>query len=346
MKTFSLPSPRRFFPGPDRRGRACPTRCPQLADAALRAPRCDRVPPGFTLIEILVVITLLSIIVLGLLTMFTQTQKAFRTGLTQADVLASGRVATDMIVRELEQITPTRRGAVNFDAWYPNYRPLEQALPGSALKRTNMLEDLFFVTRRNREWIGIGYFVRHHDQTTGAVQSPSLAIAPAPNILSAGTLYRFEATVTDLPTFRGPDYLYSLYLNAAYTNFWPLNSLPVAKVVDGVVNFKIRAYNTNGVWITNDWGANGVSYSGLQTNTDIRISGRVPGEVGQYRFYSNAVPAAVELEIGILEDKAWDRFKGLPTDVAKHNYVSDLVGRVHLFRQRVQVRNVDPLAYQ
>ncbi len=318
--------------------------CPPLAGRG-------RWARGFTLIEILVVVTLLSIIVLGLLTMFTQTQKAFRTGLTQADVLQSGRVVSDMILRELEQVAPTYRSAVNFDAWYPNFRPLEQVLPGSSEKRTNMLEDLFFVTRRNREWIGIGYFVRNHDQTTGAVESPSMAVAPAPNTLSAGTLYRFEARVSDsrdpvTGVLYTPEYLYSLYVNTAYTNFWSLNNPPAAKIVEGVLHFKVRAYNTNSSWILADWGTNGVSVSGLQTNSDIRISGRVPGEVGQYRFYSNAVPAAVELEVGLLEDKAWERFKSLPTDIARYNYVTNLVGRVHLFRQRVQIRNVDPLAYQ
>ncbi len=310
----------------------------------------DRRARGFTLIEILVVVTLLSIIVLGLLTMFTQTQKAFRTGLTQADVLQSGRVVSDMILRELEQITPTHRySTVNFDAWYPNLRPLEQALPGSSNKRTNMLEDLFFITRQNREWIGIGYFVRRHDQTTGAVEAPSMNVPPGPNTLAAGTLYRFEARVplaTSPANSRGPEYLYALYANAAYTNFWPLSTLPVAKIVDGVVNFKVHAYNTNNFWITNDFGVNGVSYSGSQYNSTNLMSTRVPGEVGQYRFYSNAVPAAVELEVGILEDKAWERFNSLPTDIAKFNYVTNVVGRVHLFRQRVQIRNVDPLAYQ
>lgn len=328
-------------------GRAQPRR--RLDACFLAAPRLAS-RRAFTLIEILVVVTLLSIIVLGLLAMFTQTQRAFRTGLTQADVLEAGRVAGDLLRRELEQITPTQlSNTVNFEAWYPNYRPLEQPLPGSAALRTNMLEDLFFVTRGNRTWTGIGYFVRTNLPTATQilVGTPTVNIGqPSPDYLSAGTLYRFEATVADVPPRGGPDYLYFLYRSYAYANTWALNSTNVARIVDGVVQFKVRAYNTNGLWITNNSGPNGVSYSGSQYNTTNLISTRVPGEMGQYRFVSNAVPAAVELELGILEDKSWERFKNLPTDTARHTYLTNVVGRVHLFRHRVQVRNVDPVAYQ
>ena len=70
---------------------------------------------GFSLVEILVVVGLLSIIILGLVAMFSQTQRAFRLGLTQVDVLESGRAVTDMMTRELSQMTPSRASnAVNF----------------------------------------------------------------------------------------------------------------------------------------------------------------------------------------------------------------------------------------
>src|SRR5258708_2837402 len=74
---------------------------------------------AFSLIEILIVVALLSIIILGLLAMFSQTQKAFRAGLTQTDVLQAGRLAGDMLGRELEQITPAYVIGTNFGA--PNF---------------------------------------------------------------------------------------------------------------------------------------------------------------------------------------------------------------------------------
>src|SRR5215472_4077807 len=61
---------------------------------------------GFSLIEILVTIGLLSFIVLGLLAMFNQTQRAFMSSMKQTDVLESGRLTMDMLSRELAQTTP------------------------------------------------------------------------------------------------------------------------------------------------------------------------------------------------------------------------------------------------
>src|SRR6185436_10353272 len=61
---------------------------------------------AFSLIEIMVVVVLLSVIILGLMAMFNQTQRAFKLGMNQTDVLEAGRVGTDLIVREMEQLTP------------------------------------------------------------------------------------------------------------------------------------------------------------------------------------------------------------------------------------------------
>src|SRR4051812_38323136 len=49
---------------------------------------------GFSLIEILVVVALLSVIILGLVAMFHQTQKALLSTTTQVDFLEAGRAAS------------------------------------------------------------------------------------------------------------------------------------------------------------------------------------------------------------------------------------------------------------
>ncbi|HPC60329.1 MAG TPA: prepilin-type N-terminal cleavage/methylation domain-containing protein, partial [Verrucomicrobiota bacterium] len=54
---------------------------------------------AFSLVEILVTVALLSFIVLGLLAMFHQTQRAFRSSITQTDVLEAGRALTEIIGR-------------------------------------------------------------------------------------------------------------------------------------------------------------------------------------------------------------------------------------------------------
>jgi hypothetical protein len=53
----------------------------------------------------------------------------------------------------------------------------------------------------------------------------------------------------------------------------------------------------------------------------------------------------VEVELGVLEDAVLQRAEGM-SSTAQMNYLSNHVGQVHLFRQRVLVRNVDPSVYQ
>jgi hypothetical protein len=74
----------------------------------------------------------------------------------------------------------------------------------------------------------------------------------------------------------------------------------------------------------------------------------VPDEVG-CTFYSNKVPASVEVELGVLEDRTLQRAESLPNMApiyAQTAYLSKHVGQVHIFRQRAWIRNVDPSAYQ
>ena len=75
-----------------------------------------------------------------------------------------------------------------------------------------------------------------------------------------------------------------------------------------------------------------------------------PDNLAGLYFCSNAVPAAVEMEFGILEQQAWDRYNSIGTPAARLDYLQRtnyyLSSRVHIFRQRITIRNVDPLAYQ
>jgi hypothetical protein len=168
-----------------------------LAARPARAPHVSRpTPPAFTLIEILVSISLLSFIVIGLFAMFSQTQRAFRLSMTQADILEAGRAVTEMIPRELEQIVPAGRpypNGMNFYAQMLNSAPLTQSLPGTTLVRTNLLQDCFLLLRQNQTWIGIGYCVRIAD-TNGVLWLPEAA----PGRLGAGSLYRFQASTSFL----------------------------------------------------------------------------------------------------------------------------------------------------
>jgi len=285
---------------------------------------------GFTLLELLVATALLSFIILGLLMMFNQTQNAFRASMTQTDVLGSGRAATEMIARELEQLTPSYRGAaVNFYAAIPVSTPLTQGLPGSARERTNIVEDYFMLLRQNLTWIGIGYCVRTNDLNGGLYRAET-----QPGKMSAGTLYRFETRTTN--AMENPLDLFTAFDFARRPGSAAISN----RVCDGVLHFRFRAFNTNGAIITNF-----ISFN--QTNTAVLYPSPVAsGEVGLYKFYSNAVPAGVELELGILEQRTWERFKAIAGPAPQRAYLSNHVGQVHVFRQRIPIRTVDSIAYQ
>lgn len=290
-------------------------------------PKSSRATHAFSLVEILIVVGLLSLIVLGLMAMFGKTQQAFRIGMTQTDVLEGGRASTDLIARDLEPLHPSYlHNTVNFYAEIPGppYTPLLQDLPGSAHKRTNMLADLFFLTCENRHWTAIGY----------RVSTP---------LGGVGTLYRYvypSANYPPINQINAASLLPGLLNDFINTSLYDTNKF--SRMADGVVHLRVRAFDTNGVWITPN----------LFTNLNLQVSWQssrknlIPGEIGLYGFLSNAVPAAVEIELGFLESRTLDRAKGIPDVPARREYVERQAGRVHLFRQRIPIRSVDPEAYQ
>jgi len=276
---------------------------------------------AFTLIEIMVTMALLTVIVIGLMAMFNQTQRAFRAGMAQTDYLEGGRMFSDLLVRDLGQIAPTgQTNGVNFFAEIPNYTPGKMDLPGATKLRTNILQDIFFMGRQNQYWNGVGYYVRTNGSYYG-------------NINLVGSLYRFETNV-HVVDFNGNGYLpFISFENAS-------NNPSISKVLDGVVEFRVRCYDEGGVLITNG--------SPITTNEFVRITNSIviaPGEVEFYGFSNNVTPASVEVEVGVLEPAVLKRLISIPNAVGQANFLSSHVGNVHIFRQRIAIRNVDPSAY-
>jgi hypothetical protein len=67
---------------------------------------------------------------------------------------------------------------------------------------------------------------------------------------------------------------------------------------------------------------------------------------------SNTLPASVEIQLGVLEDRTLQRATSLSTNSPgsgflspQLNYMAQQAGKVHLFRQRVTIPNCDPTAY-
>jgi hypothetical protein len=171
---------------------------------------------AFSLLEIMVAVTSLAIIMVGLLAMFYQTQRAFRSGATQSDVLEGGRTTMELITRDLQELYPTRVSHVTNFAAVDISPSLVQPLP-SGDGRTNVLQEAIFMTRVNDRWVGNVLLVADSD-------------------LGVGTLLRLTASSADVVGLN--NYL----AKAAPSDFH--------RVTDGVIHFRFDAYNDRGELIT------------------------------------------------------------------------------------------------
>jgi type II secretory pathway component PulJ len=296
---------------------------------------------AFSLIEILIAVTLMSVIVIGLMAMFGETQRAFRTGITQVDVMEGGRSALELMAREVEQATPTgQRGAANFAVAQNGFigspmlgfspatlRPylLNQPLPGGTVQRQNILQDFIFMTREGQEWKAIGYAVVYTNYI--------------------GSLYRYETNYSAVSD-GWPTAVFQAYNTFFSAN--PVASSP-SRVLDNVVNLRVHTYDHLGRLISPNY-----NYLTNYPNTPTLNLDQVDTAWGPryddvlVRFYSNALPAYVEIELGILEGKTADRARAIGEDSlnAQQLFLEKQVGKVQIFRQRIPIRNVEPSVYQ
>ena len=313
---------------------------------------------AFTLIEIMITVGLLTFMILGLLAMFNQTQRAFRTSMTQSDVLEAGRATIDLLARELSEMTPSqspdmyfngvRNRATNFFAepapFFVGMQPLLQGLPGmpNNVLRTNTVQRFFFLTRVNQDWIGNGYEV----------------LPENPGNPLVGTLYRFSATNTPRTGFMNLSRAFQNASRVAYQSIWggvPITNLH--RIADGIVHLRVRAYANNGfLVITNQFrGTNSyardrsVALPNVWNYTNawntIACADAVNPDQSACYFMSNALPAYVDVELGILEPQILQRYRSIPVPAVQRQYLSNHVAQVHLFHQRVAIPNVDPTAY-
>jgi prepilin-type N-terminal cleavage/methylation domain-containing protein len=286
---------------------------------------------GFTLIEVMVAISLLSLIVIALMAVFNSTQAAFRASVTQTDVLESGRAAMDLIAGDLRALAPSLgysnvaqvnyRGPVNFCVAtnYYNNPPLVQNLTASSSTRTNVQQDMFILSRGNQNgvptWYGTGYAV---------YLSPS----------NTYSLYRFSAHRPVAQSLSASNLFYTDFFNFINRP----NSGNYSHLLDGVVGFRVKTYDANGALIV--------------TNQINITTNAVPFFFPCLAFYSNALPGSVEIELATLEDRTLLRADSRPGDLpalppgdSRTQYLEGQASKVHVFRQRVAIPNVDPSVY-
>src|SRR5438046_7663581 len=105
-----------------------------LQDAGCRA---------FTVVELLVAVSVLSLIVLVLYGLFDQVQRALRGNVAQVDVLEGGRSAMQLMAGELEQMDAGNLPASTNLYISLTAVPHRQALLDAGTNRVNVLQQIF-----------------------------------------------------------------------------------------------------------------------------------------------------------------------------------------------------------
>jgi hypothetical protein len=150
-------------------------------------------------------------------------------------------------------------------------------------------------------------------------------------------LYRFYSK-TNIQS--DPSGLFIAFQNAIYSGQWA----GMSHLMDGVVDLTVRAYNSDGYAMTSLYQFDGSQWV---TNQNVWFATQpFYGETG-FVMFSNALPAAVQIEMGVLEDRALQRAESLNASAqAQKSYLEGSAGQVHVFRQRVSIPNADPSVYQ
>lgn len=291
---------------------------------------------GFTLVELLVSVSLMVVIVFALYSMFNQTQKALRGNMTQVDVSAAGRAAMELMGRELAQMQAcSLDGATNFYAGMIPVAPVVQTdESGKFAVKTNVLQEFYFLSRVTNNWVGTGYLVRGADS-------------------GVGTLYRFSIATNRLGlTYRN---LSEAFFASGVTGAGGTLSTNLASVADGIIALRLVAFDPSGLPLGFDttnihstyqiarYDASGnklASSSGGSQPPNVLLRQDLDKVTTRSVFLSNAVPAYVELELGILEPDALDKYNALrngPPQLAR-DFLKKQADKVHIFRQQIPIR--------
>jgi type II secretory pathway pseudopilin PulG len=276
---------------------------------------------AFSLLEIMVSMTLLVLIVGGLMVVFNYTTRGLRSISNTTDVFEGARSLVAIVGRDVSETTAAPDFEyTNFFAnfFVTNAGVVPVQLPDGTTSY-NVLQDMFFLTRNNDDWNGVGYFV---DRTAASS--------------AVGTLYRFNAVTNNVPPVLHESWLTN-FLGAARPQH-------VHRMVDGVVHFQVTPYDARGRVYSEfpnvDWIAQAKTNLPPDVIADItnNVCVRVTGEI---RFHKSYLPASVDLEIGILEPETVRKFRAIESAnaAAAQTYLSNNIGKMHLFRQRIPIRN-------
>lgn len=326
---------------------------------------------AFSLVEMMVVMSLLSVIVLGLYSVFNQTQRALIANTAQVDVLENGRVTLDLVSREIEQAVAWGHPATNL----PNLS-IQFSFPTAAMPvepytmtlndktiRTNLIQECFFLSRSNNWWLGNGFFLALPTNGT-ALTTKDVALS------GVGTLYRFSEQPynTNLIPWRFTPVmrllsndLVRLTRRYAQAHSDATIAFPIA---EGIAHFSLRPYDAAGRLMTNNYNGKDQSHNWTHVWTNFYRGTNYPGGIlasywntnieclatsgillyneYNWNFYDNSLPAYLELELGIVKPYILQRMRTIPSAVAQRDYLKNQPGAVNIFHKMIPLRNAQP----
>jgi hypothetical protein len=337
---------------------------------------------AFTVTELMVAVSLMSLIVIALYAMFNQTQKALRANEAQVDINERGRGLLELVSRELESARVSLRPDVtNLWITVPGGTGIQQGdltAQSTTVPRLNIFDATFYLAKANKAWRGVGYMVM--ESTNDGPKE--FLIRPRGGV---GTLYRYETPETNALTGEHWDYaVASTNLFRKFHNRAPVISgnayqvdtnSPFGHIADGVVHFRLTPYDTKGRQMTaRPPGATPEEMRALADPTyrvarvDPLSGQMLPDPFSSYElgtnisfanvilqehplnsaetiasFRSNALPAYLELELGVLDPVTLKQYKQLLEDgqiPQAQTFLSKRIANVQIFRKRIPLRTV------
>ena len=320
---------------------------------------------AFTILELLVAVSVMTLVIYVLYALFNQTQMAMRKNAAQVDVNEGGRAAMEMIVRELsqmevsgypaitdEQTLLTYSGSKSFlSRITPGNKALLLAYQSDALTpegdeedraqgfRTNILQDFTFTSRGDSGFLVTSYRVIHVTNGVG-----TLARYRTNGTLRVTEPGQVQFNKTKLFNRNFFDPIVNASSEEADYAFEP--------ITDGVIHLRISPYDQFG----RSLGYGSMYYDPLGMNLERRgVSGHVlfpiattrpvdgtlmqdRGAQSQARFYG-ALPSYFDVEMAVVEPQILKQMRALPP-AFQADFLGRQIGKVTLFRQRVPIRDM------
>lgn len=285
-----------------------------------------RIARGFTLVELLIAITILSFLVLLLSSLVSAVNRAWLSGERQAESFQDGRAIMEIISRELSQavISPHLQ-------FIQNPGDLSSLLTGSTTQVSNS-ESLFWQTVSTGDALGnvteTGYYLTHRVDSNNIehfelrrffvppTDPKNTVPTPTPN-----SAYHIYDSPTPVIYNTSANNVRPAWINLSSNAFDPPRKdfeYFSSVVSDGVVGLWIRCLDGNGEAIP--WSsATDPSTSPIRFNSTAYFQPSIPGQTASFRYtnpgnteQANQLPAAVELTIIMVDSRTLARKPTIP----------------------------------